>query len=82
MFFQLPYDDLKVVVKPLFNCCSIYLNPGQNDLAEPVLSNPNQYIEEVSTIIALKREAFKLHTGFFMSGAKRYLNLSTNNTEY
>lgn len=75
LFFSLPYDDLKIVVKPLFYCCSIYLNPGQNDLVEPILNNPNHYIEEVSTIIALKREAFKLHTDFFTRDAKRYLDL-------
>lgn len=75
LFFSLPYDDLKIVVKPLFDCCSIYLNPGQNDLVEPILNNPNHYIEEVSTIIALKREAFKLHTDFFTRDAKRYLDL-------
>ena len=75
LFFSLPYDDLKIVVKTLFDCCSIYLNPGQNDLVEPILNNPNHYIEEVSTIIALKREAFKLHTDFFTRDAKRYLDL-------
>lgn len=75
MFFQLPYDELKVVGDPLLRCCSIYLNPGQAGLAEPVLNNPNQYIEEASTIFALKREAFKLHTDFFTSGAQRYLDL-------
>lgn len=75
LFFSLPYDDLKIVVKPLFDCCSIYLNLGQNDLVEPILNNPNHYIEEVSTIIALKREAFKLHTDFFTRDAKRYLDL-------
>lgn len=75
MFFQLPYDDLKIVSEPLLQCCSIYLSPGQKELAEPVLNNPNQYIEEASTIFALKREAFKLHTDFFTSGAQRYLDL-------
>lgn len=75
MFFQLPYDDLKIVSEPLLQCCSIYLNPGKNDLVEAVLSNPNQYIEEVSTIFALKREAFRLHTSFFTSGACHYLDL-------
>lgn len=81
LFFNLPYDDLKGAVAPLLKCCAIYLNPSQNDLAEPILSNPNQYIEEVSTIIALKREAFKLHTDFFTSGAKRYLDLFINSME-
>lgn len=74
MFFQLPYDDLKILTTPLLKCCAIYLNPGQNDLAEPVLNNPNQYIEESATLFTLKREAFKLHTDFFMSGAKQHLN--------
>lgn len=78
MFFQLPYDQLKIVSEPLLQCCSIYLNPGKMDMSEPVLNNPNQYIEEPSTIFALKREAFKLHTDFFTSGAKRYLTLFIN----
>ncbi|CAI3953075.1 unnamed protein product [Commensalibacter communis] len=75
MFFQLPYDELKVVSEPLLQCCSIYLNPGQTEMSDSVLNNPNHYIEEASTIFALKREAFKLHTDFFTNGAQRYLDL-------
>lgn len=75
MFFQLPYDEMRVVSDPLLKCCSIYLNPGQSELTEPVLNNPTQYIEEAATIFGLKREAFKLHTDFFTSGVKRYLGI-------
>lgn len=75
MFFQLPYDELRIVSDPLLKCCSIYLNPGQSEMTEPVLNNPNQYIEEPATIFGLKREAFRLHTDFFTSGAKHHLGL-------
>ncbi|CAI3955148.1 unnamed protein product [Commensalibacter communis] len=74
MFFQLPYDELRVVSDPLLQCCAIYLNPGQSQITEPVLNNPTQYIEEASTIFGLKREVFKLHTDFFTNGAKRHLS--------
>ncbi|CAI3941707.1 unnamed protein product [Commensalibacter communis] len=64
-FFQLPYDELIIATKPLLNCCGIYLNPGQNQMIDPVSTNPTQYVEEASTYYTLYREAFKLHTDFF-----------------
>ncbi|CAK7192633.1 hypothetical protein COMNV_00838 [Commensalibacter sp. Nvir] len=73
VFFKLPFEELLAVTQPLLNCCSIYLTPGQHDLCDPIMNNPNQYIEEPSTFFTLKREGFKLHTDFFMNAAKRYL---------
>lgn len=70
VFFQLPYDELCGVSDPLLNCCSIYLSPGQNDLTDLIKNNINQYIEEASTIVFLKKEAFKIHTNFFTQKAK------------
>ncbi|MDI2091684.1 hypothetical protein [Commensalibacter oyaizuii] len=73
LVFQLPFDALKQIMEPLLNCCSIYLSPGQTELTEPVSNNFSQYIEEPSTIFALKREAFKLHTDFFIKGSRPHL---------
>lgn len=81
MFFQLPYDELRVVSDPLLQCCSIYLNPGQTQMTEPVLNNPTQYIEEPSTIFSLKREAFKLHTDFFTQNVKSRLTVLLNQAQ-
>ncbi|CAK7192381.1 hypothetical protein COMNV_00577 [Commensalibacter sp. Nvir] len=72
-FFTLPYDDLIQVGDPLLNCCSIYLNPGQSDLTDPIKNNINQYIEETSTLYILKREVFKLHTDFFIKATLPFL---------
>lgn len=72
-FFQLPYDELKVLSDPLLDCCAIYLDPGKSDLTRPLLDNVNTFVEEPSTLSILRREAFKLHTDFFIKGVGQYL---------
>lgn len=79
MFFSLPFEELQQVADPLLNCCVIYLTPGQNDLTESLSQNPNLYVEEPSTLYVLRKEAFALHTDFFIQGVRSYLSQYTAN---
>lgn len=65
-FFELPPGEVGSVVDQLLNCCYLVTEEEGNVYKYPVMSIVDQ-IEEASTLTLLKREAFKMHTDFFLN---------------
>lgn len=65
-FFGLPPAEIREITNPLYNCCYL-VTQENNDVFQYKLMDIVDQIEEASTLVTLKREAFKLHTDFFFS---------------
>ncbi|MBV1833079.1 hypothetical protein [Novacetimonas pomaceti] len=71
LFFQLPFEEQRIALRPLLKCCSFPILgrvlPVTHNVAGgiEITKEAREYIEEPQTIAFLQGEAFKLHTDFF-----------------
>lgn len=71
MYMQLPPEELEGLSLTLLKCCKHYTS-YEAKVTDDVLNNP-LYCEEASTLMILQKEAFGLHTDFFVNAVKQHL---------
>lgn len=61
----LKYDVVKPLMDRMLTCVK-FQGPNKNVPAQPLLKGDLCQVEEVTTLLMLRREIFKLHTDFFI----------------
>ena len=65
------YEDAEPLLEEMMSCVKIIRNPNNLDLASPLSFETD--IEEVSTLMLLRMEVFKLHVNFSMDALQSFL---------
>jgi len=66
-FSKIPIEDIEELSKQLMACVK-WQNPSNHGITREIIEED---IEEISTLLELKKEAFMLNFGFFLSALSR-----------
>lgn len=63
---RIKYEDVGPLLTEMLGCIKYRHKPGQD--AQHLLAGEECQVEEVATLLTLRREIFELHTGFSLAG--------------
>lgn len=67
-FAQVKYEYAEPLYNELLSCCE-YLGVGTESISRPLSdNNADEVIEEVTTLLTLRKEVLKLHFNFLLAG--------------
>lgn len=69
---KLRFDDVEPLLDEMMECVQIIPKPSQPDVVRPlVLDGDGADIDEILTLMRLRKEVFDLHTEFFTQGERQ-----------
>jgi hypothetical protein len=67
---KIPFEAAEPLLEEMMGCVTYHPDPNNKDISRPYERFVESDIEEVATIILLRKEIIKLHTDFFMNASR------------
>ncbi len=65
--FALPWSELEPLLDEMMTCATVIPDPARPNVTRALIDDD---IEEIATLVRLRKEVFDLHTGFFANAAR------------